>query len=96
MSIRKRRDTPLPRSPVETTPARQAAPATGYHTGMEKHAIAESILQHASSAGLYVHDSPDLVAVLMDVDLDHRIPRELYDAVAALLLWLHTVDNKNA
>jgi flagellar biosynthesis protein len=63
-----------------------------YQSGLENRALAESILQRARRAGLYAHESPDLIALLMGVDLDRRVPRELYDTVAVLLLWLHALD----
>jgi type III secretion system FlhB-like substrate exporter len=37
-------------------------------------AIAETIIERAREAGVYVHESTELVALLMKVDLDQRIP----------------------
>ena len=50
--------------------------------------VAEMIIQRAQEAGLYVHRAPEMVSLLMQVDLDARIPPELYQAVAELLAWL--------
>jgi flagellar biosynthesis protein len=58
--------------------------------------VAESIIRVAIENGLYVHSSPDLVRLLMDVDLDARIPPQLYVAVAEVLAWLHTIENGQA
>lgn len=55
--------------------------------------IAEEIVRRARDAGVFVHESNDLVALLMQVDLDARIPPALYIAVAELLAWLARVDN---
>jgi flagellar biosynthesis protein len=55
-------------------------------------ALAEEIVRRARDAGLFVHDSPELTALLMQVELDGRIPPALYVAVAELLAWLHRVD----
>lgn len=55
--------------------------------------VAESIIRMARESGLYVHSSPDLVRLLMDVDLDARIPPQLYVAVAEVLAWLHKIEN---
>lgn len=55
-------------------------------------AIAEEIVRRAREAGIFVHDSRELVALLMQVDLDSRIPPALYLAVAELLAWLARVD----
>ncbi|MCT9117365.1 EscU/YscU/HrcU family type III secretion system export apparatus switch protein [Cupriavidus gilardii] len=54
--------------------------------------IAESIIAQAREAGVYVHDSPTLVNLLMQVDLDSQIPPQLYTAVAELLAWLHRLE----
>lgn len=55
-------------------------------------AVAESIIRVARENGLYVHSSPELVKLLMDVNLDAQIPPQLYLAVAELLAWLHRLD----
>lgn len=56
-------------------------------------AIAETIIERAREAGVYVHESTELVALLMKVDLDQRIPSQLYVAVAELLAWLYQVES---
>lgn len=54
--------------------------------------IAREIIERAREAGVYVHESPELVALLMQVDLDARIPPQLYIAVAELLAWLYRLE----
>jgi flagellar biosynthesis protein len=54
--------------------------------------VAQTILERARDAGVYVHESPELVALLMQVDLDERIPPQLYVAVAELLAWLYRIE----
>jgi len=54
--------------------------------------VAESIVARAQEAGVYVHGSPALVGLLMQVDLDSQIPPQLYVAVAELLAWLYNLD----
>lgn len=51
--------------------------------------IAQTIIERAREHGVYVHQSPELVALLMQVDLDEHIPPQLYVAVAELLAWLY-------
>lgn len=53
---------------------------------------AEAIIACAREAGLYVHESPELVNQLMGIDLDQFIPPELYRAVAELLVWLYGIE----
>jgi flagellar biosynthesis protein len=55
--------------------------------------IAEAIIEQARRSGLYVHQSRELVALLMQVDLDSHIPPQLYQAIAELLAWLYRLDN---
>lgn len=60
--------------------------AKGYGT------LAETILRTAREHGLYIHESPELVGLLMQVDLDRHVPPELYRAVAELLAWLYALE----
>jgi flagellar biosynthesis protein len=55
--------------------------------------VADMIVQRAQEAGLYVHRAPEMVSLLMQVDLDARIPPELYKAVAELLAWLYRLES---
>ena len=55
--------------------------------------LADMIVQRAKEAGLYVHEAPEMVSLLMQVDLDQQIPPALYRAVAELLAWLYRIEN---
>jgi flagellar biosynthesis protein len=54
--------------------------------------IAQAIIEKAREHGVYVHESPELVALLMQVDLDQQIPPALYVAVAELLAWVYRLE----
>jgi flagellar biosynthesis protein len=54
--------------------------------------IAQEIIERARAAGVYVHESRELVALLMQVDLDQNIPPQLYIAIAELLAWLYKLE----
>jgi flagellar biosynthesis protein len=58
--------------------------------------VAEEIIRRAREAEVFVHESPELVALLMQVDLDDRIPPALYVAVAELLAWLYKLEQGQA
>lgn len=58
--------------------------------------LAEAIIARAKEAGVYVHESPELVTLLMQVDLDQHIPPELYFAVAELLAWIYHLEQGDA
>ena len=55
--------------------------------------VAEQIIARARDAGVFLHESKDLVALLMQVDLDRQIPPGLYRAIAELLAWLYHIDS---
>lgn len=54
--------------------------------------VADEIIRRAREAGVFVHESREMVALLMGLDLDQRIPPELYVAVAELLAWIYRVE----
>ena len=55
--------------------------------------LAEQIVARAREHGVYVHESPELVSLLLQIDLDQRIPPQLYIAVAELLAWVYRLEN---
>lgn len=59
-----------------------------------KGVMAEAIIACAREAGVYVHESPELVKLLMQVDTDQFIPPELYRAVAEILVWLYWLEQQ--
>ena len=40
--------------------------------------IADEIIKRAQDNGIFIHESNELVSLLMQIDLDKRIPPELY------------------
>lgn len=81
---------------------RKAAIALAYQTGDSaprvvakgRGLIAQAIIERAREHGVYVHDSEDLVGILMQVELDEHIPAQLYQAVAELLAWLYRLEKE--
>jgi flagellar biosynthesis protein len=55
--------------------------------------VAERIIERAQQAGVFVHESKELVALLMEVDLDRQIPPALYRVIAELLAWLYHIES---
>lgn len=82
--------------------SRQAAVALAYRTGQAapqvvakgRSLVAEAIIARARESGVYVHESPELVSLLMQVDLDEHIPPQLYLAVAELLAWIYRLEHE--
>ena len=56
--------------------------------------IAEEIILRAREHGVFVHESPELVTLLLQVDLDASIPSQLYVIVAELLVWLYRLEGR--
>jgi flagellar biosynthesis protein len=81
-------------------PKQQSAVALAYQSGdpapkvvaKGKGLLAEQIIGRAKDAGVFVHESKELVALLMEVDLDRQIPPALYRAIAELLAWLYHIE----
>ena len=57
--------------------------------------LADTIVRAAEENGLYVHESRELVGLLMQVDLDAHIPPQLDVAVAELLAWLYRLESRD-
>lgn len=82
------------------TQQRASAVALAYHSGegaprvvAKGHGlIADEIIRRAHEAGVYVHESRELVALLMQIDLDEHIPPQLYIAIAELLAWVYALE----
>lgn len=58
--------------------------------------VAEQIIARAKEHGVYVHQSPELVALLTQVNIDEHIPPQLYMAIAELLAWLYRIEHGGA
>lgn len=54
--------------------------------------VADEIVRRARESGVWVHESAEMVSLLMQVDLDAHIPPQLYLAVAELLAWLYRLE----
>ncbi|RUO35808.1 EscU/YscU/HrcU family type III secretion system export apparatus switch protein [Aliidiomarina sanyensis] len=78
---------------------RRGAVAIGYdETGKSAQVLAqgygefaERILQEAKKHGIYVHDAPELVGLLMQLNPSDYLPDDLRDILVELLLWLNDV-----
>lgn len=84
----------LPRSAVALAYSQTEAAPTVLAKGRGE--LAERIIQKAREAGIYVHESPELVRLLLEVDLDAQIPPALYRAVAEVLAWLYRIERGEA
>lgn len=58
--------------------------------------VAEQIIALAKEHQVFVHESKELVSLLMQVDLDQHIPPELYLAIAEILAWLYRLETEQS
>lgn len=84
------------------TPDRQrSAAALAYRSGdaaprvvaKGRGIMADTIIEKALASGVYVHESRELLNLLMQIDLDSHIPPQLYIVVAELLAWLYHLED---
>lgn len=81
--------------------AQQQAVAIAYEAGdfapkvlaKGRGTTAEHIIATAQEQGIFVHESRELVAMLMQVDLDDHIPEALYQTIAEVLAWLYRLES---
>lgn len=81
------------RTPNAIALAYQAGSAAPTVVAKGRGLIAEQIIARAKEHGVFVHESKELVGLLMQVDLDQHIPPALYRAVAELLAWLYHIES---
>ncbi|MDR1210054.1 MAG: EscU/YscU/HrcU family type III secretion system export apparatus switch protein [Clostridiales bacterium] len=54
--------------------------------------IAEKILENAASSGVPIHEDAALAESLEKIDLERYIPKELYEVVAQVLVYIDRLD----
>ncbi|GGG21644.1 hypothetical protein GCM10007425_15150 [Lysinibacillus alkalisoli] len=74
------------------TPGENAGPKV---VAKGKGKIAENILLKASEHDIPVHEDPNLVELLGQLDLNESIPEELYQAVAEVFAFIYHVDQEH-
>ena len=58
--------------------------------------IAENILQQATLYDVPIHEDPNLIQLLGQLDLNESIPEELYQAVAEVFSFIYHLDQKHS
>jgi len=57
-------------------------------------AVAERIIDLAREKGIPLHEDPDLVGALMELDFHEEIPPQLYKAVAEILSFVYRLNRQ--
>ena len=55
--------------------------------------VAEKIIDIAKKHNILIHDDPDLIEVLSQLDIYEEIPTELYAVVAELLAFIYVLNS---
>ncbi|PLX50113.1 MAG: flagellar biosynthesis protein FlhB [Desulfobacteraceae bacterium] len=63
-------------------------------TAKGKGKIAEKIIKIEKEHDIYIHEDPDLIEVLSQLDINDEIPPDLYLVVAELLAFVYSLNNK--
>lgn len=54
--------------------------------------VASKIIEIAREHNIYIHNDPDLIEVLSQLDLNDEIPPDLYVVVAELLAFVYSLN----
>lgn len=63
-------------------------------TAVGKGEVAERIIRTAKENDVPLFENSDLVTTLLQLDLGQEIPRELYNVVAEILVFVSDIENK--
>ena len=72
-------------------PQKDAAPSV---TAKGRGIIAEKIISIARKNGIPIKEDPSLVQILSKLDIDEQIPPVLYKAVAEILAFVYSLNEK--
>jgi flagellar biosynthesis protein len=61
-------------------------------TAKGKGKIAEKIIKISKEHDIYIHEDPDLIEVLSQLDINDEIPPDLYLVVAELLAFVYSLN----
>ncbi|WP_345992700.1 EscU/YscU/HrcU family type III secretion system export apparatus switch protein [Sulfurimonas sp. HSL-1716] len=56
--------------------------------------LAQKIIQKAKEYNVPIFSNPELASSLINLELDHEIPVQLYQAVADVFIWLMKNESK--
>jgi flagellar biosynthesis protein len=76
---------------LQYDPRKDAAPRL---TAKGRGEIAEKILELARRYDIPVRQDPNLVRILWKLDLDEQVPPELYKAVAEILAYVYSLNER--
>ena len=87
MTARKRQDTAIA---LKYRPKSDSAPKV---TAKGKGKVAEKIIEIAKKNNIYIHNDPDLIEILSQLDINDEIPPDLYVVAAELLAFVYSLNS---
>jgi flagellar biosynthesis protein len=87
MTKRKRQDTALA---LKYQPKSDNAPRV---TAKGKGKVAEKIIEIAKKNNIYIHNDPDLIEILSQLDINDEISPDLYIVAAELLAFVYSLNS---
>jgi flagellar biosynthesis protein len=87
MKKRKRQDTAIA---LKYQPKSDNAPRV---TAKGKGKVAEKIIEIAKKNNIYIHNDPDLIEILSQLDINDQIPPDLYIVAAELLSFVYSLNS---
>lgn len=87
MTERKKQDTALA---LKYQPKSDNAPRV---TAKGKGKVAEKIIEIAKKNNIYIHNDPDLIEILSQLDINDEIPPDLYIVAAELLAFVYSLNS---
>ncbi len=70
-------------------PKKRSSP---YVTALGRGLLAERLIEEARQHGIPIRENPDLVQILLGLDLGQEIPPDLYQAVAEILIFVYRLN----
>ena len=61
-------------------------------TALGRGLLAERLIEEAKQHGIPIRENPDLVQILLELDLGQEIPPDLYQAVAEILIFVYRLN----
>ena len=61
-------------------------------TALGRGLLAERLIEEAKRHGIPIRENPDLVQILLELDLGQEIPPDLYQAVAEILIFVYRLN----
>jgi flagellar biosynthesis protein len=58
--------------------------------------VAEKIIEIAKEHHLHIHNDPDLIEVLSQLDINEEIPPDLYIVIAELLAFVYSLNRSES